>query len=209
MNERAQWLTTSQAAAALHVTPKTVRRRIERGELEARKVARDGGGIGWRVCIGDETLVVTDTEKDTERPSKGTRNAQRKGQAERVTDTETPSEADIVKDMGVERKGHGKDTDLTEHLLAEVAFLRATVEQLQRDGAETRAALRAALKLTGAASAPMLEAGTPEPQEREEIGGANNVPSVTPATPEQPSKRDGAAITYDSIADALERNMRK
>jgi hypothetical protein len=206
---RGQWLPTSQAAAMLHVTPKTIRRRIKAGELEARKVARDGGGIVWQVCIGDESLVVTDSEADTEHPTKGTR----KGQAQRVTDTETPSE----KDMGVERKGHEADTDLTEHLLAEVAFLRATVEQLQRDGAETRAALRAALKLTGVASAPQLTTGTPEPPQAVQSGAANNVPSATPAAPEQPAKRTETTATgetdwnnvFANLADDLDQNVRK
>jgi hypothetical protein len=209
--EPARWLPTSQAAAALNVTPKTIRRRIERGELEARKVARDGGGIVWQVCIGDETLVVTDTGTDTgtdtEHPSKGTRNAHRKGQAERVTDTGTPIEVDTEKDMGVERKGHGKDTDLTTHLLEEVRFLRAALEQRDRDAAELRAALRAALKLTGATSAPQLEAGTPEAPEREQSAPVGNVPSAQPDDGHRPEKRTGAAITYDSIADEIERRL--
>ena len=42
-----QWLTTSDAATALDVAEKTVRRRIGRGELQARKVPGTSGGFVW------------------------------------------------------------------------------------------------------------------------------------------------------------------
>jgi excisionase family DNA binding protein len=199
--EPARWLTTSQAATALGVTPKTIRRRIKAGELEARKVARDGGGIVWEVCIGDGTPSVKDSSTDTERPSKGTLNAQSKGQDERAKDTGTPTE----KDMGAERNAHGKDSERMEDLRNEVKFLRGVIEQLQRDGAETRAALRTAQKLNGVASAPMLTTGTIEPTqpapERTKSAAMNDDSPATAEGAQRPSNRRGDGLK--SVRDGL------
>jgi hypothetical protein len=188
------WLSTREAAAWLLVTPKTIRRRIERGELEARKVSRDGGGIVWLVRIGDER----DTGKDTEHPRKGQRN----GHTEREKDGSTPSERDTVTDMGVEQKGHEKDADLWD----EVRFLRGVIEQLQRDGAETRAALRAALKLTAEASVPQLTAGA-EPIDTKEETGAAAAGKVEAARVSPPPPRSKKSLTYSDIADEIEQRL--
>jgi hypothetical protein len=88
-------------------------------------------------------------------------------------------------------------------LMEEVRFLRATVEQLQRDGAEVRAALRDALK----SKVPQLATGTPQPPEAAQIVSGDNVPNVTTEAVKSATKRDGAALTYGDIADALERRL--
>jgi hypothetical protein len=78
---------------------------------------------------------------------------------------------------GADGADRGADTDLTTHLAEENRFLRGVIEQLQRDGAETRAALCEALKaprqLTSgttptAPEAPTASAISPD----EGLGGA-------------------------------------
>lgn len=203
-----QWLTTSQAAAALGVAPKTIRRRIERGELEARKMPRDGGGVSWRVQIGDERDSSEDISRDSSTPTKGTTQHPRNAHAERVKDSSTPSERDSSEDMGAERKGqlnaHEEDSDRVSDLRDEVKFLRGVIEQLQRDGAEVRAALREALKHR----APQLTQGNaPEPQETPQTGAATKDGHADQRGPQQPAERKGATdwnSIYGQIADELE-----
>lgn len=195
-----QWLTTSQAAAALGVAPKTIRRRIERGELAARKMPRDGGGVSWRVQIGDER----DSSKDSSTPTKGTAQHPRNAHAERVKDISTPSERDSSKDMDAERNTHEKDSDRVSDLRDEVKFLRGVIEQLQRDGAEVRAALREALKHR----APQLTQGSAiEPQETPQTGEATDNSHADQRGPQKPAGRKGATdwnSIYGQIADELE-----
>ena len=57
-------VSVAEAASMLHVSEKTVRRRIKVGELDASKQPLDGGGIGWRVLIGN----TMDTEVDITAP---------------------------------------------------------------------------------------------------------------------------------------------
>jgi hypothetical protein len=72
----------------------------------------------------------------------------------------SPPERDSVRQMDANGSPDVRpiDADFHAHLIEENKFLRATVEQLQRDGAETRAALRVALK----AAPKQLTEGTDE-----------------------------------------------
>jgi hypothetical protein len=97
------------------------------------------------------------------------------------------------------------DAERIAELKTEVSFLRGLVEQRDRDGAEVRAALREALKL----APKQLEAGRSAPPQRAETGAAGtNSPGDATVAP-RPVKRDGAALSYGDIADALELSMRK
>ena len=207
---RGQWLTTGAAAAALGVAPKTVRRRIERGELEARKSARDGGGIGWLVLIGGEV----DSERDIEADTKGTPGAHRNGQPRRQIERVTDSE----RDKGAERKGHEtpiekdntNEAERVSDLRDEVKFLRGVIEQLQRDGAETRAALREALKsktpqLTAGDAAPIATEATGRDEKRET---AKDSPKDASAPQRRASARE-SALTYAELADELEARLNR
>lgn len=209
---RGQWLTTGAAAAALGVAPKTVRRRIERGELEARKAAREGGGVGWLVLIGGEVDSETPIEADTKRTRNAHRNGQPRRQSERVMDSETPIETD----KGAERKGHEtpiekdsvNEAERVSDLRDEVKFLRGVIEQLQRDGAETRAALREALKsktpqLTAGDAAPIATEATGRDEKRET---AKDSPKDASGSRRSTSARESGFIDYNAIADEIERS---
>ncbi len=183
------WLSVSEAAQLWGTSARTVRRQCKAGTLPARRV-----GSVWQV---ESDAAKSDTSAKEHAAKSDTVASVKSAKSDIGAANNRPSRTGETDTSA---------TDLTEHLLAEVAFLRATVEQLQRDGAETRAALRAALKLNGVASAPMLEAGAAPPQAAS-IAAANIVPSPTPATPEQPEKRGGAALSYGDIADEIERAM--
>ncbi len=100
--------------------------------------------------------------------------------------------------------GRDSDAERIAELKSEVAFLRGLVEQRARDGAELRAALREALKL----SPRQLEAGTPiEPREAPPTGAAGNDSPGDATVAQRPAKRDGAALSYGDIADEIERSM--
>jgi hypothetical protein len=101
----------------------------------------------------------------------------------------------------------GRDTEAERiaELKAEVAFLRNVVEAQQRDAVELRQSLKRALDI-----APrQLQAGAVAVSDAATTATANNVPGAQPDDGHRPEKRNGAAITYGDIADALERSMRK
>ena len=227
----AAWLSVADAAALLGISARAVQKRADRGTLPARRV-KYGDAVRWEINA---------RELDARAGAKGSQDVRLMGAKRsldgRKADTEQAAfEREPVRAMGAkgsqdvrktfaggaaplaEREPTRREVEQQE----EIRFLRATVEQLQRDGAETRAALRAALKLTAGTSAPQLTAGTLDgadvgaasgdvagdvaasagrstAPEREQFG-----PLDVP-TAKQPR---AAPITYDSIADELERNLK-
>lgn len=140
-----KWLTTSQAAAQLKVSEKTIQRRAAVGKLPSRKEKRETGIVllvqienvisDDRVTTGDDTVsrdrvaVTTPTMRlvttgdDTEKSSD-----------DRVT---TPN--GVMPEIELLRDQRQQDRE-------EIKFLRGLVEQRDRDAAELRAALRKALE---------------------------------------------------------------
>ena len=200
-----QWLTTSQAAAALGISPKTVWRRARAGELTARKVAGERGGKVWEIALkpsGQTDRPSGQTRPDTERPSKAqTPEIEREASGQ----TERPPNGQAAKPNGQSLSGEaGAAVQFTAHLIEENRFLRATVEQLQRDGAEVRAALREALKQR----APQLPQGSAQDAPESPQTGAADTDSPKAAKgSENGLKRDKSPLSYGDIADELERSL--
>lgn len=103
--------------------------------------------------------------------------------------------------------------DFNTHLIEENKFLRAVVEQLQRDGAETRAALREALKL--APKELPMEAASSATDGAPESGDSGAPKRATAqdspkgeSGPQRPADAPESALTYGDIADQLERMNR-
>lgn len=143
----AVWLSVAQASAALNVSEKTVRKRIKTGEIAAQRVPQKRGGISYLVAL------ETETEVEVEPEAKRNRNGSNNGFLKPLLPTEP--EAKWKRDgteMEPKRKRSGSETEVellratVERDASEISFLRGVIEQLQRDGAETRAALREALK---------------------------------------------------------------
>lgn len=179
----AQWLTTSQAATALGISPRSIRRQCEAGDLQSKRV-----GGAWRVA-------ASAVKSDTERPSETaiTDNT--------ATDAATTSRIEAAK-LDTERPSRTEEADETAtgaatsanveiiaDLRDQVAFLRASVEQHQRSEAELRAALREALR----AMPKQLTQGAPETppggQGEPQTVTPDNLPPSSPPAPPGPAKR--------------------
>ncbi len=135
----ANWLSVRAAALALGVSEKTVRKRIAAGELPARRVSQNRGGMAYLVALESETETEVETPE-----TEANRNGSEKTPFQGASEPETEREAN--------RKRDGSETEvelLRESLASEraqVAFLRGVIEGLQQSEATTKAALREALR---------------------------------------------------------------
>ncbi len=196
-HDGAQWLTTSQAAAVLGVAERTIQRRAQRGEIEARK-AKTETGEQWEVRLSGANVPPG--------VAPGAANSGASFHAQNAGGGATFGEGGArVPPSGAT----SQDIEIISDLRDQVAFLRASVEQHQRSEAELRAALREALRampkqLTeGAPQSPpggQGEPPTPKP---------DNTASDAPGARQRPANRDGHALTYSDIADELERNLNR
>jgi excisionase family DNA binding protein len=232
-NNPAQWLSTSEAAKRLNVSPRTVRRRCERGEIGARLIGGvwevDGASIGGDRKSEEAKSVVQNSAQPINESSHAVKSADSRTRTDghAVTDTRTVGQgagtdlnasADRSADSRTDGRGQsdtdtrpGGQTDsdrLTARLLTQLetenSFLRATVEQLQRDGAETRAALREALKmapkqLTAGTQPPEREPEPTEAPQRDERDVVSNQGATVPSG----STRRGAGLAL--VRDGIKR----
>lgn len=205
----AKWVSVSEAAAARRVSIRTVKRWIETGEVESRKEG------------GRRLILLLDSGAD-ERDTEGPEGTRRKGHK--------PGGVSPLESLDAQKEGHSEGTqgarpvsllalsggdssasasDREAELLrdslaserAQTAFLRATIEQLQRDGAETRAALREALKLAPKA----ITAGAAESSDAALMDARSDAtgPKPTKGAPNAPES-SGKSLSYGDIADWLE-----
>jgi hypothetical protein len=128
-----EWLTVSQAAAALEISERTVRRRCENGKLAAR-LATIETGAAWEVSAA--AVKAADgaaTTADTLRPH---------------SDSESVQAANLPlgKLSQAQAAAIAADSDLLAHLRGENTFLRGLIEQRDRAHAELMAAHRKALE---------------------------------------------------------------
>jgi hypothetical protein len=167
-------VTLLDAARVLGVSEKTVRRRIQAGELEAEKIAIDGGGLAWRVYLPDD---ATDNATDNATAMTEARAGHAMDNAPdtptlapepemTVLDTQRPN----ATAMTGTRAGTAPDTSRLQEMREEIQFLRNAVEQHQRSEAELRTALRTAL----AAMPKALTEGAPQ-----QVPAADASPSRT------------------------------
>lgn len=181
-----EWVSTAIAAARLGVSERTILRRAQAGKLESRKETTTRGVVvvvaldcGEVPTGADIVPTGADTQTTLETPSNG---------------AEVPTGAD------------GADTTLTAHLLDENRFLRGVIEQLQRDGAETRASLREALKAMPKAitsgAAPMAVERTQAPS-----NGASGGSVAAASNGAQNALEGEESASYGALADWLENQM--
>ena len=254
------WLSVVDAAAALGITARAVQKRADRGTLPARRVKHgralrweidassvplDGrDGFAASGANGSQTLRKMGAKGSQDGREPGGENANFERESVRVMGAKGSQD---VHAMGADSgavaardDGAAVPTDREPQAVSptrrekeqqeEIRFLRSTIEQLQRDGAEVRAALRAALKLAAPTEAPQLTAGdatgaaaAPTPTEAPQSAGAASGASVgvvassgAPETPQRATapakgtgaKAHGAPLTYGDIADALERDLK-
>lgn len=183
------WVSVAVASGRLGVSERTIQRRANRGELDSRFVSDEQGK---RLLIRVDLKAPNDIAADNLPTHFHVQSGVAADISARPTD-KLPTANDTPADTPA-------DTSFAQHLLEENRFLRSVIEQLQRDGAETRNALREALKL----APKQLAQGTDESARNGT--GRDEKSEVSACRPDVP--RDGETpISYGSIADELERIM--
>jgi len=153
-----EWLPVSEVAARLGVSNKTVLRRVRAGRLTARKVAGARGGFAWEVAPESTGQPAGQEDKTEGTPGQG--------QGDKIDinvnfERETNGTNEGTSGQGQEDSDgtRGQSGDLTARYLARLEsendFLRRALETAQQSEAQTKAALREALR----AMPKQLEAG--------------------------------------------------
>jgi hypothetical protein len=218
----AVWLSAAAAAQVLGVSEKTVWRRAKVGQLIGRKVTSARGGLVWEIALNPTGQPTGQTDRPDTKPT-----GQRLYKIEQnLTEnqgfdaqTDRTSRADKT-DRPTGQNGatdRTKEVELLEDALARerenAAFLRGVIEQLQRDGAETRATLRKALdgqpkqltsgEQSGASSGEMGQVGTDTRAPDVPISSDSGADVVTTG-----AASNGADLSsYGALADWLENEI--
>ena len=199
----AQWLSTSEAAAALGVSERTIQRRAAKGELTARKVATPDGEK-WEIQLSAASGATSvPTVPPTVPPPI---HAQNRVSGAKVPPSVPPQvpPSDAIQDR---RELDAMRAQLVEQLKGENQFLRAALEQRDRDAAELRAALRKALEIAprqltsgdGAGAAKTQSSMIPNPPQSAMVDDEQQ--------PDQqaPTRGDGLKLVRDGIRRILKR----
>jgi len=196
------WVSVAVASGRLGVSERTIQRRANRGELDSRFVSDEQGKrLLIRVDLKAPNDIAADKLPTHFHAQSGVAADISARPADKLpTANDTPA-----------------DTSFAQHLLEENRFLRGVIEQLQRDGAETRNALRRALELapkqlaapspSGVASSVASDGSarnTPQREKNGEVG--RDGPNVLGGA-KTGGKRGETPVSYASIADELERMM--
>ena len=218
-SDGARWLSTSQAAAALRCSQRTIRRRCKAGEI----AARFENGV-WEVNAAD--IGHADTNVDTTRGQSVT-------QSDRILSVNEVKGADNRTSNAVKRtdgqtdtrpRGHGQgDSDRSEieaELRAQLArerefcaILKVQLEAVTQSEAQTKAALREALRampkqLTagGEQSFTSLQLPGTEPETAQigEVEPKPEHPKVPGGAPKRQDQRGaGLALVRDGLRQLL------
>ncbi len=171
---RGQWLTTSEAAAALQCSPRTIRRRCERGEIGARFVA----GV-WEV---DAAAI---------------------GHADKSADSRTPDAANRTRpdghaDTDARPIGQSKDSGETAFLRAQLEAMNAALEREQSAHEQTRQLLAGALQMASRQLPNVTQPPAPEHDSGDVVSnqGATNATGAQRVTN---GRGSGLALVRDGL----------
>jgi hypothetical protein len=166
------WLTVSQAAARLGVSERAIQKRCNGGKIKARRTVTPQG-TRWEIDPNEITRTTERTpepnepigrERTNEPPNQTPEHGSFAVQIHPNQRTEPPEQDANRRTEPSEREAEMK---------AEIQFLRGMVEAQNRDAAEMRAALRAALALSQKAltegTQSTLESAAIEAPQRDEI----------------------------------------
>ncbi len=189
-----KWLSVSVAAAEMGVSVRAVQKRCASGTLPARRVPGTRGEV-WE--------VRANFNANSERELKANTNANVHRQVRPQIPLPVSNEGEQrTNQRELEGERRTFESERERELKDEVRFLRSIIEQLQRDGAETRLALKRALDLAPKQLTAAPEETTINAQQHTQSGAANNVPSDTQTTP-------SSALSYGDIADMIEQEMNR
>ncbi len=181
-----EWLTVLQAAAASGVSEKTLRKRIARGQVKAQRETLPTGGWGWKVdAAGLEPSNRFQPREGTLEGSRDGTHGSHEGSApegleavregvREVSSVPLPTVPTGAPEVVRERLEAVREVELLreerERDREQINFLRAALEARDRDAAELRAALRAALQISQRALPEGTLEGRPEPVKQGETG---------------------------------------
>lgn len=189
-----QWFSVNEAAQLLGTSARTIRRQCAAGQLPARRV-----GSVWQ--------VEADAAKSRTRGQVGHDRADTDLSAKSDKSDTSAAKSRTSRTPDADKSDSDRDAETIVDLRDQLRFMRGVIEQLQRDGAETRQALKRALDLAPKQLTVGEVATTPtEAPQRAETGATAKETGPTASDPQQPA---GARETdwnkaYRDIADELE-----
>ena len=203
----AAWLPLSEAAALAGVSVRAMQKRAASGKIGARKTDT-GAAARWE--IDGRELPKVGREPDANQDA----NCEPIGREPGAFLGASKREIGREQDANREPVGRELSPDRETELRSEITFLRGLVESLTQSEAQTKAALREALK----AMPKQLTAGALDGAASGNVAGGVAASSGRSTAPDREQfeeldvpteKQSGAAaVTYDSIADQLERDLR-
>lgn len=184
---RGQWLSTSEAAAALRCSERTVQRRAKAGTITARKIT-DGDGEKWEVQLSADSGA-----KGV--PPSGATGADRPNERERAS--VTPQIGDGA-DRVTPEVPTGDATGETVFLRAQLDAMNAALEREQRAHEQTRQLLAGALQMASRQLPNVTQPPAPERDEKDVVSKDN---TATGDSDQRPSNRrgDGLALVRDGL----------
>jgi hypothetical protein len=205
------WLSIAQACQLFGVSDRTVKRRIEAGEIQSKLENLPRGGVRRLVLVDEREGHVRDKTARDVRDTEGT---SARDTSKRETQTERDKTDERAGRAGqTERDARGTNGEVellratVERDREEIQFLRNVVEAQQRDAAELRQSLKKALEI---APRQLMQGNAPDAA-RNAQNGEQTAPMDTekPARANEPqiTPNRGGAVTYASIADELENTL--
>ena len=190
----AAWLSVSEAAALAGISSRGIQKRATRGQLKARKALRRGVEV-WEID-GHELSANLGANREPNRREPGANPAP----------SHVQNGCEPGANLGANRcePGANQPDEMTARLLAQLetenSFLRGVVEQLQRDGAETRAALRKSLD-----NAPRQLTSGGNSEKLEQVKNLTDAATAPESSANKTTGTEtGEISSYDDLADWLE-----
>ncbi len=212
----AAWLSASDAAARAGISKRAMQKRAASGKIGARKIGT-GAAAQWEID-GRELDANLGANLGANREPIGREPGANLGAIERETGCELRTDrCEPGANLGANREPIGRELSGAREaeLKEEITFLRGIVESDRRDMAELRAALREALKaMPKQLNAAPLDAATSPPGAASGDApafvvaqNARDLPKFKPPDPTTGEKSRAAPLTYNDIADQLERDL--
>ena len=190
--KRAQWLTSSEAAAALGISERTVQRRAASGKLTARKVTT-GDGEKWEIQLSadsDAKAVPTGDATQSALPSApmASNTGERADSAAKVTPESADSDA----------------TSETVFLRAQLEAMNEALKREQSAHEQTRQLLAGALQMASRQLPNVTPQSAPEPQDRAQSAKVDRDSSTDARGARRGANRQG----YGSILKRFRENVK-
>jgi hypothetical protein len=205
------WLSIAQACQLFGVSDRTVKRRIEAGEIKSKLENLPRGGVRRLVLVDEREGHERDKTARDVRDTKGTSARDTSKRETQTARDKTDERAGRAGQTERDTRGTNGEVELlratVERDREEIAFLRNVVEAQQRDAAELRQSLKKALEI---APRQLMQGNAPDAARNGQDGeqtapmgtekaARSNEPEITPGRDEP--------TTYGELAEWLEKEM--